>query len=316
MVVQVCCFVCLSDHLADLAPNKMAEGQDDSAKFETFSAQFDDQYAKDFTDGHTIWIKNQLIPEIRPVFKSSKSYRILAVGSGSGYADVALLGLLASCSEEHGLKDRKITYTVVEPDPKAVQVCKKNLQAFSKLLNIEFTYEIVPAEKFILGLEGEFELIHFVHVISWLKSPPSILKKSYEKLLAENGTIAVVDFNVEFAELMTSENEEGKKEEAKDEIKDDVWYVKVDEIAAEHKWNCRKFPNTIKQDFTEMVNRTAKGKKQAANFFSMDLENTDEAKLEEGILKLTGTGLKVENIDGVEKHFWPLNETVYFLTKT
>ncbi len=270
-----------------------------NVEFDKFHIQFDDQYKADFVKGHKIWIGNELIPEISSTFTKCEKYRILSVGTGSGCADMVLLELLTAFVKENAsLEKKKIKYTVVEPDAKAVALCKQNLHPFHKDLDIEFIYEIVPSEKYLLELEAKFELIHFVHAISWVKNPPEILQKCYENLLNAGGTLAIVDFDPAFDE------------------DDDFQCVKVDEIAAEKKWNCRKFPNTIMQDFTEIYKKTEKGKQQIATFFGWDAEQLKEKEKEiEDAATHFCSEVQKEMVDGEEKYLSAVRETIYFLTK-
>ena len=285
------------------------------ADYDDFKLQFDNNYGTAMINGHREWIKRKLVPEIQAKFQQSNSYSILAVGSGTGYPDVALLNVLASLAN----KSTRITYVVAEPDPKAVEVCKANLEKASKNLDIEFKFEVAPSEQFLLGLKGKFDLIHFVHVISWLKDPERILKKCYEELLAENGMIAVVDFDKEYMEHEMEEGGHHGDADSKDDGADGgeenggLMYVEVDLIANKQGWTCSKFKNNIKTDVSGVATGTAE-KEELKTWLFEDPDQMTAEELKEKIKKFA-SGVEKEETDGVLRYYFYLREMIYFLTK-
>ena len=307
----------------------MATEGSKTSEYEDFKCQFDDCYAASVVKGHKEWMEKSLIPEIRKTFRQSNPYRILSVGSGTGYPDQGLLELLSRVANEEGLEKRKIVYTVSEPDPKAVDVCKRNLAAATKGLNCEFNYEIAPSEKYLLQLEEEFDLIHFVHVLSWLKDHETILARCYERLLAKNGLIAVVDFNKEYMggqchcddeecgkqgteETRRSKEDDGNKETA-GENQEGLMYVEVDLIANKHGWNCKKFEYNLKIDLSEAGNPTDTGRGVACAWMHVDPTNMSDEEKEKTRLDFIASFSKDQS-DGEAKYFYFLNEMIYFLT--
>ena len=285
-----------------------ASGVGTENEYHDFKCQFDASYAASVVKGHKEWMEKSLIPEIRKAFKESKPYKILSVGSGTGYPDQGLLELLAKIAKEEGLEDRKIVYTVSEPDPKAVDVCKGNLETATKGLNFEFKSDIAPSEKFLEALEEQFDLIHFVHVLSWLKDPEGILAKCYNKLLTKDGIIAVVDFNKEYmggdshceGEECAKEGmagthgskDEGGNDGTEEKEQGGLMYVEVDLIAKKYGWNCKMFAYDLK----------------------IDPSNMNDEEKEKNRTDLVAS-LTKEEINGDMKYFYALNEMIYFLTK-
>ena len=210
--------------------------------------------------------------------------------------------------------------------PKAVEVCKENVEKASKNLNIDFKYDIATSEKFLLQLEEEFDLIHFVHVISWLKGYEAILARCFEKLLAKNGLIALVDFNPasfgceseecckENAEKTPEIKEEAASGEQSEEEQDGSMYVKVDLIANKHGWSCKKFPYDLKVDLTEAGKPTEAGRKMACVWMHADGSKMSEEEKEKNRADLINS-LTKEEVNGETKYFYVLNEMIYFLTK-
>ena len=296
------------------------------SEYHDFKCQFDTSYAASVVKGHKEWIEKNLVPEIRSKFRESNSYRILSVGSGTGYPDQGLLEILSGIAKDEGIEKRKIIYTVSEPDPKAVEVCKENVEKASKNLNIDFKYDIATSEKFLLQLEEEFDLIHFVHVISWLKGYEAILARCFEKLLAKNGLIALVDFNPasfgceseecckENAEKTPEIKEEAGSGEHSEEEQDGSMYVKVDLIANKHGWSCKKFPYDLKVDLTEAGKPTEAGRKMACVWMHADGSKMSEEEKEKNRADLINS-LTKEEVNGETKYFYVLNEMIYFLTK-
>ena len=299
----------------------MAEGKDKKADYEDFHLQYDAQYNIDATKGHKHWIEKELITEIHDKFQESARYRVLSVGSGTGCPDVAFLEVLSKLVKDQGLKNQSIVYTVVEPDPKAVEICKAALEKVSRDLNIEIRYQVVPSEKYLLELEEEFELILFVHVLSWLKEYEKILARCFERMTVKGGTVAVVELHMKtVGGEGDSECHEGDcggndGEDAKEGR--GVWSVEVDAIAEKRKWKFKKFPNQIRIDLTEISKDTEKGKKQAKSWMHMrgeDVLNLNEkeyAKCRDDFLKSVSS----EEIKGEIQYFYPLDEMVYFLKK-
>eukprot|EP00112_Aurelia_sp_Birch-Aquarium-sp1_P004455 Seg1507.4 transcript_id=Seg1507.4/GoldUCD/mRNA.D3Y31 product="hypothetical protein" protein_id=Seg1507.4/GoldUCD/D3Y31 len=283
------------------------------ANYDDFKLQFDNNYGTAMINGHKEWIERKLVPEIQAKFQKSDSYSILAVGSGTGYPDVALLNALASFAK----KSTRITYAVAEPDPLAVAVCKANLEKASTSLNIEFKFEVVPSEQFLLGLKGKFDLIHFVHVISWLKDPERILKKCYEELLADNGVMAVVDFDKEYMEQeMEGGGHHGDTDNKGTEGAEEnggLMYVEVDLIAKKHKWSCSKFKNNIKTDVSNVATGNA-GKEELKTWLFEDPDQMSAQELKEKIEKFA-SGVEKEETDGALRYYFYLREMIYFLTK-
>ena len=297
------------------------------SEYHDFKCQFDACYASSVVKGHKEWMEKNLIPKIRKSFRESNPYRILAVGSGTGYPDQGLLELLAKLANEEGLEKRKIIYTVSEPDPKAVEVCKENLKTATKGLDIEFRYEVAPSENFLLQLEEGFELIHFVHVLSWLKGHEAILVRCYEKLLANNGLIAVVDFNKEYmgGESHCESEECGKdggegtsgskdKGDGSGEEQEGLMYVEVDLIANKFNWMCTKFAYDLKIDLSEVGKPTDAGRDIACIWMHADSSTMNDEEKEKNRIELIKSLSKDEN-DGEVTYFYALNEMIYFLTK-
>jgi len=299
-------------------------------EYHDFKCQFDANYATSVVEGHKEWMEKRLISEIGKAFKESKPYKILSVGSGTGYPDQGLLELLAKIAKEEGLEKRKIVYTVSEPDPKAVEVCKGNLEAATKGLDFEFKFDVAPSEKYIEALEEEFDLIHFVHVLSWLKDPESILAKCYYKLLTKDGLIAVVEFNKEYmggechceGEECAKEGMEGTQG-SKDERDSDgaeekeqggLMCVEVDVIAKKYGWNCKKFANDLKIDLSEASKPTDAGRAVAFVWMHADPSSMNDEEKEKNRTDLVAS-LTKEEINGDIKYFYALNEMIYFLTK-
>lgn len=288
-------------------------------EYSDFKCQFDKFYAASVINGHKEWIGKSLVDEIRSKFSESSQYRILSVGSGTGYPDQGLLEVLSSIAKENGVENRKIAYTVSEPDPKAVAVCKENLEKGFENLNIDFQYDVAPSEKFLLNLEQEYDLIYFVHVISWLKDHETILVKCYEKLLAKNGLIAIVDFNKEYFggdDHCEGDDchEDEKARESSDDEKGDLMYVEVDLIANKQGWKCRKFSNDLKIDLSEASKSTEAGRQVACSWSHVDPSSLNDDEKEKTRVDLVKSLTKeVEN--GEPKYYYILREMIYFLTK-
>ena len=307
-----------------------AEEVSKDSEYHDFKCQFDASYASSVVKGHKEWMEKNLISKIRKTFRDSNPYRILAVGSGTGYPDQGLLELLAKVANEEGLEKRKIIYTVSEPDPKAVEVCKQNLKTATKGLDVEFKYEVAPSENFLLQLEEGFELIHFVHVLSWLKGHEAVLVRCYEKLLTKNGLIAVVDFNKEYmggenhcegeecgkgATEGTSESTgKGDNGEASGEEQEGPMYVEVDLIARKFDWMCTKFAYDLKIDLSEVGKPTDAGRNMACIWMHADSSTMSDEEKEKNRMELIKSLSKDED-DGEVKYFYALNEMIYFLTK-
>ena len=304
-------------------------------EYSDFKCQFDTSYASSVVKGHKEWIENKLVTEIRSRFREADPYRILAVGSGTGYPDQGLMEVLSTIAKVDGLEGRKIVYTVSEPDPKAVAVCEENLKKASANLNVDFVYDVGTSEKYLLGLNADqdkkFDLIHFVHVISWLKNHEKILAKCHGDLLAKDGLIAIIDFNKEFfgEEGEHCEGEEckegkqggdhqSKSEKGSDDKGEEdsggLMYVEVDLIAIKHGWSCVKFANDLKIDLSEAGKSTDAGRMVARAWSHTDASSITDDEKEKNRIELMKS-LTKEEVDGETKYYYVLKEMIYFLTK-
>ena len=80
----------------------------------------------------------------------------------------------------------KITYTVVEVDPEAVEMCKKTLSTIG--LDIEFKWEVMTVNQYFSQPPEQFDMIHFMYSLFVMDKPldgvVDLLKRNY---LAKDG---------------------------------------------------------------------------------------------------------------------------------
>ena len=131
---------------------------------------------------------------IAPVLQATEVYRILAVGSGAGlYADRAILRCIQQLLKENNIEQRKIQYTVVEPDGKAVEVCKVVLGEMAKEMDLEFTWEVTSVGNYLqIQEKRQLEFIHFIHSLCGFSHSENRLALCVNDLLTPSGTLAIV----------------------------------------------------------------------------------------------------------------------------
>ena len=155
--------------------------------------QFDNDFVKQTAKTHEKWFLEHVNPAIAPVLQATEVYRVLAVGSGTGYADRAILQCIQQLLKENNIEQKKIQYTVVEPDGKAVEVCKTILGEIAKEMNLEFTWEVTSLGNYLSRQEkGQFELIHFIHSLCGFSHSENRLPLFVNDLLTPSGTLAIV----------------------------------------------------------------------------------------------------------------------------
>ena len=157
--------------------------------------QFHEEYAIGQAEQYTSWLQDKIIPKAAKMLDNSVKYKILAIGSGTGYADQVLLNVIAEyLANNKNSKDvPKIFYMVIDPDHEATEVCKKTLQSI-KGLDVEVIWQaITMQEYFSLQATTRYDMIHFIHslceVTRCATVLPEVLKRSH---LADDGILFAV----------------------------------------------------------------------------------------------------------------------------
>lgn len=167
-----------------------------SKKWHKSIYQFDEEYAIGLAGQYTSWLQDKIIPRAAKILDNSASYKILAIGSGTGYADQVLLNVIAEYLANNAKNNKNVpnvSYMVIEPDVEAIEVCKKTLQSI-KGLDIEFSWQVMPMQEyFSLPETTKYDMIHFIHslceVTRCATVLPEVLTRNY---LAEDGILFAV----------------------------------------------------------------------------------------------------------------------------
>ena len=172
---------------------KLEDTEKHEEDWDRFHYQFDSEFVEQTARAQEKWFLEHVNPAIAPVLRATEVYRILAVGSGTGYADRVILRCIQQVLKENSIEERKIQYTVVEPDEKAVEVCKSILGELAKEMNLEFTWEVTTMDDYLPRQEKrQFELIHFIHSLCGFGDSETRLPLCVNDLLTSSGTLAIV----------------------------------------------------------------------------------------------------------------------------
>ena len=153
--------------------------------------QFDPTYPAEIGEQIRPFLGNEILPVAAKILDNDcTSYRILAVGSGTGGADKVLLQLF--CDHLKNRKWPKIVYTVVEPDAEAVEICKASLTSVAGL-DIEFRWETTTMEEFLVRNKERYDMVHFIYSLAsakWRKEViPNLLK---DNLISKRGVFFTI----------------------------------------------------------------------------------------------------------------------------
>eukprot|EP00794_Sanderia_malayensis_P005527 gene5527-6212_t len=315
----------IQDIVFDMAENT-CEGKeaDFTNHWGSFIYQFDDTYAAEVTEHNKAWMQADVIPRISKLLDSLDTYKILAIGSGTGYADRTVLELIAEYLASKQIKGPKILYTIVEPDKEANEVCKKVLGEVSGL-DIEFSWEAIPMQEYFSREHSEqFEMIHFIHSLCQVsrcaKVFPEILRKNYVRhdgvlfsVLGDkdkNFYIHLYLANIDKLKPQGDDNhhhhnhdDENHEPHLRNIVKgSDV--KSLEEVIKNESWQFKMFVNPIKQYVTDILERTPKGLQKLG--FKLETRNIEKQLPKEhidDIIKQIDDAAVKKIVDGKEIRF-------------